>query len=274
MRHLLVIAVSLSLAACQGIVVYEAQSDYSHVKVIDYGTRRALYFVSESDIDVVETLIDLEQPHRLQHPYASTMMAGFLYGPDEASSMLLVGLGGGALVRFLNHYFPRLQLDVIEIDPVVVRLAREFFGTAAGPRTRVFIADGRDHLEQTHESYDLILLDAHLPPGVRTDGTGHPLSLKNEAFYRSLHQRLRPGGVVVFNMIEGHDSDAYIASVRASFGATAVFRPPSSGNAIVVAKPTGALPGDAELRARARTLDHRAEYGFLFEQLLDHRHRE
>lgn len=272
-RNPLLIAICFFLAACQGIVVYEAQSDYSHVKVIDYGTRRALYFVSESDIDVVETLIDLEQPHRLQHPYASTMMAGFLYFP-EASSMLLVGLGGGALVRFLNHYFPGLQLDVIEIDPMVVRLAREFFGTAAGPRTRVFIADGRDHLEQTRERYDLILLDAHLPPGGRTDGTGHPLSLKNEAFYRILHQRLKPGGVVLFNMIEGRDSDAYIAGVRASFGASAVFRPPSSGNAVVVAKPAGPLPGDAELRARARAIDRRADYGFSFEQMLDQRQRE
>ena len=107
---------------------------------------------------------------------------------------LLAGLGGGALVRFLNHYFPQLRLDVVEIDPVVVRVAREFFGTIAGPRKRVFIADGRDHLRQTAERYDLILLDAHLPPGERTDSTGHPLNLKAEAFYRSLHQRLRPGG--------------------------------------------------------------------------------
>ena len=39
---------------------------------------------------------------------------------------------------------------------------------------------------------------------------------------------------MLFNVIEGRDSDVYVAGIRAAFGAAEVFRPPSSGNAITV----------------------------------------
>ena len=273
MYRFLVLGLCLFLAACQGVLVHEVRSDYSHIRVVDYGTRRALLFVGESRIDVVETMIDLTESHRLQHPYASAMMAGFLYRP-EASSALLVGLGGGALVRFLNHHFPDLQLDIVEIDPVVVRVAREFFGIAEGPRTRIFVADARDYLLRTTNRYDLIWLDAHLHPSALTDSTGQPLNLKTAVFYQSLHERLQPDGVTLFNVINGRDASAYISSIRAAFAATEVFRPPSGGNVIVVARTNAPLPGDGELRARARALGLRGDYGFSFERLLELRERD
>lgn len=268
MQRLLVLGLCFFLAACQGVLVHEIRSDYSQIRIVDYGTRRAMVFVGESDIDVVETMIDQAEPHRLQHPYARAMMAGFLYRP-ETSSALLVGLGGGALVRFLHHHFPELQLDIVEIDPVVVRVAREFFGTAEGPRTRIFVADARDYLSRATSRYDLILLDAHLHPGALTDDTGQPLSLKTAAFFQSLRERLQPDGVVLFNVIKGRDANAYLSSIRAAFAATEVLRPPASGNLIVVAQANGLRPSDAELRARAQALDRRGDYGFSFEGLLE-----
>src|SRR5207244_11177928 len=113
------LALYLLRAACAGTPVHEVRSEYSHIKVIDYSSRRALLFVDESGkADVVQTLIDLKQPERLQHPYARAMMTGLLY-PAESASVLLIGLGGGAFVHFLNRQFPELRLDVIELDPAV-----------------------------------------------------------------------------------------------------------------------------------------------------------
>lgn len=139
MCRFLVTGFSILLAACQGVVVHEARSPYSHIRVVDYDSRRALLFLGEKGEYAIETLIDLKAPHRLQHPYARTMLVGLLYRPDP-SACLLAGLGGGALVRFLNHHFPEMRLDVVEIDPVA--LAREFFGIAPGPRMRIFTEDG------------------------------------------------------------------------------------------------------------------------------------
>src|SRR5258706_10329298 len=88
-RIALGVALCLALSACQGVLVHEVKSDYSHIKVIDYGTRRALYFVGDKELDLVETLIDLREPYRLQHPYAQAMTAGLIYRP-EPNSVLLV----------------------------------------------------------------------------------------------------------------------------------------------------------------------------------------
>lgn len=240
--------------------------------MVDFGNQRALYFLGGADIDVVETLIDLRAPHVLQHAYSRAVMAGLLYRP-EVSSCLLIGLGGGAIVRFLNHHFPHLRLDVVEIDAVVVSVAREFFGTRETPGTRIHVADGRDFLERSSARYDLILVDAHLHPDAATDSSGHPLSLKSAPFYRSVRERLNPGGIVMFNMISGRDSAAYLDGIRIAFAAIDVYRPAATGNIIVFASAHGALAGENELHARAQAFDRRGGYGFSFERLLDARER-
>jgi len=258
------------LAACRGAPVHEVRSEYSHIKVVDYGSQRALLFVDEAGkADVIQTLIDLKQPERLQHLYARAMMAGLLY-PAETKSILLIGLGGGALAHFLNAYFPEVSLDVVELDPAVVKVARDYFGTAENARTRIFVGDGRDFLQRAAGRYDLILLDAHLHPGAETDRTGHPLSLQTQAFYRSLHERLQPGGAALFNLIARGEERAYIASICRAFAATELLWTPARGNVIVVAMP-GPMPDDATLHARARALDGRGDYGFSFVELLDSR---
>jgi len=73
----------LFLAACQAVLVHEARSSYSHIQVVDHGSRRALVFLGEKPHDAIETIIDLREPHRLQHPYARTMTAGLIYRPDR-----------------------------------------------------------------------------------------------------------------------------------------------------------------------------------------------
>lgn len=256
---------ALLAAACTTAQVHEVRSEYSRMRIVERGDERSLVFVGEAKSDVVQTLMDMRAPHRLQHPYARTMMAGFLYRPD-ASSGLLIGLGGGALVRFLQHHFPALRLDVVEIDPVMLEVARAHFGTVPGPRTRFIIEDAHRFVGTSTERYDVLLVDAHLHPGEGTDSTGHPSRLKSEAFMRNVQARLAPGGVALFNMIEGKDSAAYVASVQAAFPATRVFRPSASGNLIVAASATP-VPEET-LRRSAQALDARGEYGFSFESLL------
>ena len=267
----LLLALVLLLAACAGVLVHEVRSPYSHIQVVDYGELRALRFAGESPIDVVETLVDRRAAHRLQHRYAQAMMAGLAYRPDP-SSVLLIGLGGGALVHALTHHFPSVRLDVVEIDPEIVAVARQYFAVPPGPGTRIFVADGHEYLARSTERYDLILMNAHLTPSTLTDSTGHPLTMKTAEFYARVRERLNPDGLVLFNMLAGEDEKRFGASVRAAFAATEVFRPPGTLNVIVLASPAK-LPDEALLRARARALDQRADFGFSFEQVLDWRSR-
>jgi len=262
-------AFALLLASCQSVLVHEARSPFSHIQIRDGSDRRAMYFIGEGGAATLETLIDLRQPHRLQLRYTRTMMAGLLYGPDPRA-VLLIGLGGGAIARFLNHEYPRMQLDVVEIDPVVVALAREYFGTVPGERTRIFTEDAVEYLRRTGTRYDLILVDAHLVQGAETNATGLPQRLAAQAFLANLRERLTPGGVAVFNLIDGQDTHAGIALIRGTFMAVDVYQS-SPGNVIAVALTGGGRPPDNELRERAQALDRSADRGFSFEHLLDER---
>lgn len=262
-------ALCLALAACRGTLVHEIQSPYSHIQVYDSGGRRAIYFGGDEGSRVVETLMDLRQPHVLQHGYTHAAMMAFVYR-QQAASCLLIGLGGGSMVRFINHHFADLRLDVVELDAAMVAVARDFFGVTEGPRTRIFVADGHEYLERATERYDIILIDAHLHPGERTDATGHPVSLKNDEFYASIHRRLNAGGVVMFNLLTGPDAQRYLGSIRRAFPASDLYHPRGTGNLVVFASP-GPLAGDVELRQRAREFDRRGTYGFSFERILDDR---
>lgn len=260
-------ALALAVAACAvGTVVHEVRSPYSHILVVDHGDLRALRFAGESPVDVTETIIDRRAPHRLQHRYAQALISGLAYHP-QPSSVLLIGLGGGALVHFLQHYFPEVRLDVVEIDAQIVAVAHEHFGVREAAPTRIFVADGHEYLARAAERYDLILMNAHLMPSALTDSTGHPLSVQSEAFYRRVRERLNPGGIVVFNMLEGDDGKRFRAGIEAAFAGTAVFRPPGTLNVVVVASPEVLTP-EAELVRRARELDQRADFGFSFVNVL------
>ena len=270
-RALAAAAILLLAAVCHGAVIHDVRSPFSHIQIRDSGSQRAMFFLGNGGEAVLETIIDVDAPHRLQHAYSHTMTAGLLYRPTP-SACLLIGLGGGALVRFLNHELPHMRLDVVEIDPVVVELAREFFGTDAGPRTRIFTEDAVRYLRRSRERYDLILVNAHLMPSAQTNASGLPLGFSAEAFLSSLRERLLPGGAVTFNLIEGKDTAAQIGLIRNAFKAVDVYRSASAGNIIVVAL-AAARPRDGELRRRAQGLDRQADRGFSFEKVLDERER-
>ena len=142
--------------------------------------------------------------------------------------MLIVGLGGGAMVRFLTHHDPQVQIDAVEIDPAVVRLADQYFDVRSGGNVRVHTADAVAFMESTTDRYDLILMDAFLRPSSDTDATGVPTGLKTLAFLGRLKQALAPGGVVAFNVNEHASMADDIAAVTTAFGRAAVYRCPPS----------------------------------------------
>jgi tRNA G46 methylase TrmB len=61
----------------------------------------------------------------------------------SAPLIVCVGLGGGSLPAFLSHHFPGAQVVAVELDPLVVKAAREAMGltTAAGNLTIVEVSE-------------------------------------------------------------------------------------------------------------------------------------
>lgn len=257
---------SMSARQTLGQLEHEETSAFSTIRVRRNGDIRLLTFVRDDGRELVQSRVDLTAPQTLSSPYARSMFASYLYQP-QPRRVLIVGLGGGAMVRFLAHHAPDVQINAVEIDPVVVRIADQYFGVRSGGNVRVVTADAVAFIESVDARYDLIFMDAFLRPSSDTDDTGVPSRLKTVAFLGRVKQALAPGGVVAFN-INQHDGMADdIAAVAEAFGGVAVYRCTPAENEVVIATGDG-LPADDALRARIGALDERFHGALSFSDVL------
>lgn len=188
------------------VVRVDRASPFGRVRVSDHGTGelRCLAFPPGR---ALQSCMRIDDPTRLVLPYTQAL-AATLGVPGEVRRLLMIGLGGGSLVRWLQRYRPDVELDAVDIDPVVVEVAREWFGVRAGPGLRILTADGREHLNRAALRYDLVWLDAFGPDYA-------PRHLTTVEFFRLVRSRLEPGGAVAANIWAPGVNRAYHAQVRA-----------------------------------------------------------
>lgn len=247
------------------------RSAFSHIVVREVGTVRTLYFVSDDGREHIESRMDVARPEWLILPYARTMFASYLFVPAPRR-VLLIGLGAGSMVRFLEHYDARVEVDAVDIDPVVVDVARDYFGTRPSERVHLLVRDGFDHIESTEARYDVIYLDAFLKPvpeaQADTDASGVPRRLKTIETYRKMQDKLAPGGVVVVNLHYKTLAED-VATLREAFAHGALFDVPGTGNYILVGTGAAEVPSADALRVVGRRVDARVKADFAIADLVD-----
>ena len=115
----------------------------------------------------------------------------------SAQRILLIGGGGFAYPRFFLKQYPEKSIDVVELSPTIVEVARDYFGLRAleeqyPDRLRVIVGDGHRYLENTIIKYDAILNDAYI---------GYKSSASMQASAQLFHQCLTDGGLYAANMV-------------------------------------------------------------------------
>jgi spermidine synthase len=173
--------------------LYRGSSKYHDIAVETHDGRLELRFSGRSQgATDVETRLALGAPV-LAYLHIPVALAA---SPTRA---LIVGLGGGVLPRSFLHDYPGMAVDVVEIDPEVVRLCEEFFGLPGDERLRVFVEGGREYLERSRECYDIIVIDAFFVHP--TAGYATPFEFVTEEFFRAVSDRLSPHGILAFNVV-------------------------------------------------------------------------
>ena len=177
--------------AAEEKLLEHATSEFNEIIVTERGAIRTMYFVVDGT-RFIESRKDLDHPNSLDLDYSRTMMAGFLLNPAPKRFMMM-GLGGGQISNYLFERFPEMEIDAVDIDPEVVRLARKYFGVPDHPRYRTHVGDGRLFIESASQPWDQIMLDAFR-------GVFVPYHLKTREAYQACLAKLTPGGVVVANL--------------------------------------------------------------------------
>ena len=92
--------------------------------------------------DAIQSAMRLSKPDRLELHYTRAMM-GFLLFHPKPRQVLMIGLGGGSMARFLHKAFPRSRVTALDVSPEVVAAARRYFDfPAEGPRLSAVLEDG------------------------------------------------------------------------------------------------------------------------------------
>lgn len=161
------------------------------VTVADDGYRRSLYL----DGDSMQSCMLLDDPEGLAMEYSQAMMCA-LFFQSEPARVLLVGLGGGSLVKFLLSACPAADIEVAEINPEIVEVARHYFFLPEDQRLRITLAPGEEVISKrvaAGNHYDLLLLDAF-------DDDGPARALLDEQVLRGCSHLLGPHGVFAMNL--------------------------------------------------------------------------
>ena len=156
--------------------------------VIDDGKSRFLYF----NVRLMQSEMSLKAPHDLAIRYTQKMMAFLLFQP-RPKRIVLIGLGGGSLIKFCHYRLPGTQLTAVELDPDVIAFRNTFLLPPDDERLQVLEADGAEFLEKTEKGIDVLLVDAF-------DKTGFAPSLANREFFENAFAKLAGNGVLVINL--------------------------------------------------------------------------
>lgn len=245
-----------SRAAEETRVRYDRESRYYRIRVVDYPDegRRCLHFSKSRGI---QSSMKLKDPTVLDLRYSKSIIGALALHP-EPKDVLLVGLGGASIPKFIGKHWPHIRMDIVELDPGVVRVCQEYFAFEGGPQMRVILMDGRMYLKRARKQYDLIMLDAYAADHI-------PFHLTTVEFVRLVREHLKPGGVVASNLWEYGINRFYHAELRTFqevFPETYLFRAGTSGNVIVFGTKGGERVSEDTWAERAERLTEGKDLGF------------
>jgi spermidine synthase len=195
-----------TLSVYSGDLVYQTDTPYNSLNVVDNHARgvRTLWLNS-----MPHSATYLNDSNKSVFLYTDYFHLAFVFNPKIENVLFIGGGGFSGPKKFLEDY-PKISVDVVEIDSQVVDIAKNYFDLKDDPRLNVYVEDGRVFLSRTDSKYDLIVLDAYS----KTYAPFHLLTLE---FMESIEEHLKPNGVLVSNLISsliGDTSDLLRAEYK------------------------------------------------------------
>lgn len=244
--------------------IHRKVSDGNSVDVSETDGVRSLHLGS----DTIQSSMRVSAPHDLELTYTRGMMMFLLFRP-LARNLLLIGLGGGSIPKFIHHYLPEQCICTVEINPEVIAVARShFYLPEDDERLQVIEGDGVAYLNSHAGQSDVLILDAYDSRGLAPD-------LSSQAFFDTCAEALTDDGMLVVNLW-GSDKnfDVYLQRIEQSFGYKVLVLPTGRPGNIVVfgfRRPPTDLRWTT-LRERGKQLQDKYPIEFLdfVERLRDH----
>lgn len=111
-------------------------------------------------------------------------------------TVLLLGGGAFTMAEYMARQLPNTHIDVVEIDPGLENISRQYFSYQSLPNVKLIFDDARTYIQRTNRHYDVALIDVY-------NGGEIPYSLLTAEYGSELARITREDSLVVANLIAG-----------------------------------------------------------------------
>lgn len=175
-------------------LLHKVQNAFGTIEVKESQTIRSLHFGSDSQ----QSSMYLHDSKELVLKYTRSLALGLLL-KDNLNSLLLLGLGGGSMVKFIHHHYPSCHVDVVEYNKEVKNIAYKYFELPKNKNIQIHLDDAGNFIRSAKaKEYDLIMVDAY-------SGDGMSKSVQGIDFFNTCFTHLRPGGFFCINLWVKHN---------------------------------------------------------------------
>ncbi len=182
-------------------ILYEGSSQYSNdIKVIKYGNTTKL---------IVNGFV---QSFNDNSGFAKNKVWGqvvkiIIENKPNLNNILVLGMGGGTMLHLLNEKYPAAKITAVEIDEVIIKIARRYFNIAESSNLKIINTDAAEILENSGKfdilnKFDCIIVDTYI-------GGEYPEAIGN-SLLSNIFELCADNGLVIFNRIVYKDKEEII----------------------------------------------------------------
>ena len=242
---------SLFTAPVNAKVIHQERSLYRNILVDEKDNVRCLKF-DEKSHETRQTCMYIKDSKRLVFNYTKLLFSSLFITP-KMDNVLIIGLGGGTMSNALHQLYPNANIQNVEIDPAVIKVAKQYFNFKENAQVSAIEGDGRIFVKRAKTKalrYDLIILDAF-------NGDYIPEHLMTKEFHQELKVLLTPTGIVAANTFSNSKLNQYESAtyfdVWGDFYQASYH---SEGNRIILAA-AQSFPDIDTIKSRAQQLENK-----------------
>lgn len=260
---LLLLLAGQSALYSKEIVLYEKNSVYHYIRVTEDTSSRTRYLGFDK-LRGSQSKMYIDKPYSLAFEYTRMSIVSLCFS-ENITDILVVGLGGGSIPKFIHRCFPEINIDVVEIDPYIVEVSKEYFGFSETPGMKVYVDDGRLFIKRASKLYDVIILDAYNEHTI-------PFHMTTREFLSEVKSKLKPKGLVASNIWSPSSNKFHYSEIltyQSVFPQLYLFGGILSGNHIFIGTKDAGVTSKEDLLRQAEKITKCPEFDFSLSSIIE-----
>ncbi|HVN96932.1 MAG TPA: fused MFS/spermidine synthase [Syntrophorhabdaceae bacterium] len=187
---------------------YYRESNYYTIKLASTLSRDGTTPLKTLVLDhLIHSYVNLGNPLHIEYEYERIYadVLKWRFKKETGFKSLTIGGGGYTFPRYMEVYYPNAHIDVVEIDPLVTKVAYDELKMPRNTRIATYNTDGRWYVMNCKDKYDLVFTDAYNDLSI-------PYHLTTREFARQIKDIMNPDAILMSNIIDNFKKGAFLPS--------------------------------------------------------------